>query len=170
MSRLTEDKVHSFNVYEDGEVLVGIMDEIDLPGFEFLSDTISGHGIAGEIEDPTVGLTKSMEWEPKFRTLYKNMSLNPLKSKTYTVRAAQQGRDAEGNVGFSGVKAIIKGKPKSFSAGKLKKGSPAEPSSKIEVTYYKLEVNGECLVEIDKFNGVCKINGEDVLAEAKQYC
>ena len=166
---INNEKLHSYNVYEDGHVLLGIADEIDLPGFEFLSETLSGHGIAGEIEDPTMGLTKSIEWEPKFKTLYKEMDMNPLKTKTYTIRGSQQGRDKDGNIGYSGVKAVIRGRFKSFGGGKLKQGSPIEPSNKMEVTYYLLEVDGKQLFEIDKMNPKCVINGVDVLAGVRQY-
>ena len=166
---MTPEKLHSYSIYEDGNEMVGIADEIDLPGFEFLSETLTGQGIAGEIEDPTMGLTKAMEWEPKFRTLYKTIDLNPMRFRTYTIRGAQQGKDAYGNIKMSGIKALVGGRPKGFSGGKLKKASPIEPGFKLEVTYYKLEVDGTCLFEIDKLNSKCIINGVDVLGEVKKY-
>lgn len=164
-----QEKLHSYNIYEDGYDMVGIADEIDLPGYEFLTETLTGHGIAGEIEDPTMGLTKSIEWEPKFRTLYKDIDLNPMKYRVYTVRGTQQGRDTNKNVEMTGLKAIIGGYPKSFTGGKLKSGSPIEPGFKLEVAYYKLEVDGKCLFEIDKLNFVCIVNGVDVLANVKKF-
>jgi P2 family phage contractile tail tube protein len=164
------EKLHSYNVYEDGNRLVGMMDEIDLPGFDFLSDTLSGTGIAGEMDDPTMGLTKSIEWEPKFKTLTEEIDLDPTKSKTYTIRGAQQGRDSAGNVVYKPIKATVQGRPKSFTGGKLKQGGSIEPSKKMEVTYYKLEVGDKVLFEIDKLNSVCIINGHDILAEVKKYC
>lgn len=166
---MIHEKLHSYNVYRGGSVLVGTADDIELPGFEYLSETISGHGIMGEIEDPTIGLTGPIELELKFRTLYEDISLNPKKSQTYTIRGTQQGRDLEGNIRFSGIKAVVKGRPKGFEGGTLKKGSPIEPSVKLELTYYKLEVNGEELFEIDKLNGIFRVDGEDIMADINKY-
>ena len=46
---MLNDKLHSFNIYRNGNTLTGIADEIELPGIEFISDTITGYGIAGEM-------------------------------------------------------------------------------------------------------------------------
>ena len=48
-------KINSFNVYKDGTKLVGISDEVTLPDFESLTETLSGPGILGEVDDPTLG-------------------------------------------------------------------------------------------------------------------
>ena len=34
----------------------------------------------------------------------------------------------------------------------------------LELTYYMIEVDGEQVVEVDKLNGVYKVNGSDMLA------
>ena len=166
---MLNDKLHSFNIYRNGNTLTGIADEIELPGIEFISDTITGYGIAGEIDDPTMGLTKSLEWELKFKTLYEDVAIDPTKVDTYTIRGSQQGRDATGNIGYAGIKGVLQGRPKSLMPGTLKKGSPTNPSVKYEITYYKLEVGDRVIFEIDKFNSVCIMNGVDILADMKKY-
>jgi hypothetical protein len=56
----------------------------------------------------------------------------------------------------------IRGTTKGVKYGSLKKGGFGNPSVTKEVTYYKIEYDGETLTEIDKWNGVCIINGEDI--------
>mgnify|MGYP000054889826 FL=1 len=43
--------------------------------------------------------------------------------------------------------------------GRLKKGSFGNPSITKELTYYKDEIAGEVVTEIDKFNGKAVIGG-----------
>lgn len=54
---------------------------------------------------------------------------------------------------------------KSINYGKLKKGGYGNPSIKKEVIYYKEEIDGEVITEIDKFNGKCIINGTNIMQD-----
>ena len=40
-------KINSYNVYNDAERLIGVGDEVTLPDFEAMAETISGAGILG---------------------------------------------------------------------------------------------------------------------------
>lgn len=71
MSKNIPTKVNNYNVYNDGEKLLGVGDELTLPDFEATSETISGAGILGEIDDPTIGHFGNMQLEIPFRTLDK---------------------------------------------------------------------------------------------------
>ena len=44
-------------------------DEVTLPSFEASSETVSGAGVLGEFDDPTVGYFSNMELEIPFRVL-----------------------------------------------------------------------------------------------------
>ena len=43
-----------------------------------------------------------------------------------------------------------------------------ELESTVAVQYYKLEIDGEEIVEIDVINNIYKVGGEDLLAERRQ--
>lgn len=47
--------INNFNLYNDGTVLVGLTGEISLPDFEGMTETLSGPGILGEIEEVIIG-------------------------------------------------------------------------------------------------------------------
>ena len=49
----------------------------------------------------------------------------------------------------------------------LEKGEGMEATVTLELTYLMVEVDGKQLVEIDKLNGVYKVNGKDMLAAIK---
>ena len=91
-------KINSYNVYNDAERLIGVGDEVTLPDFEAMAETISGAGILGELDDPTVGHFSNMEMEIPFRVLDREATdmLDMTKAVRLTLRAAQQDRENRG--------------------------------------------------------------------------
>ena len=65
-----------------------------------------------------------------------------------------------GNIGDVIVASVRKAQP----GGTVKKGDAMDAETKLELTYYMIEVGGEQVVEVDKLNGVYKVNGSDMLA------
>lgn len=57
---------------------------------------------------------------------------------------------------------------KKVKLGDFKQGSDSESQADYEAHYYKLEINGEEILEIDKFSYIYKVNGEDVLANVRE--
>ena len=163
------EKINDFNCYLDGTVMIGAGSSMDLPEPKMKSSTITGVGIAGEIDSPTIGQFESLEHEITFNTLYSNFveMLSPLKSVNLTIRAAQQVYDKDGGYVFKGLRCVEKGRVKSFKAGKVEKGEAMEATVTLEVTYFMLEVDGKQIVEIDKLNSIYNIDGQDMLAEVK---
>ena len=84
--------INNFNLYNNGTALVGLTGEISLPAFEGMTETLSGPGILGEIEEVIIGQFGSMELEIPFRILdedaFKLMS--PATSLNLTLRASEQ--------------------------------------------------------------------------------
>ena len=64
-------KINRYNVYNKGNRLLGVGEEMALPDFEPSSETVTGAGILGEIDDPTVGYFSNQELEIPFRLLDK---------------------------------------------------------------------------------------------------
>lgn len=170
MAKNIPDKINDFNVYEDGNRLIGIGEEVTLPDIEMLSETVIVAG--GEVDSPTIGQFASGQVEIPFQSLTTDVFslMNPLRAVNITLRASHQEMDNNGNIVFTGIRAVFRGRPKTLAAGSIKKGSGTGTSVNIEWTYYLLELDGEKVVEIDKLNSVFKIRGEDILAKSKQLC
>ena len=66
-------KINAYNVYNAGTKLVGLSDEVTLPDFESLTETLSGPGFLGEIDEPLLGHFGASELEIPFRTLNEDM-------------------------------------------------------------------------------------------------
>lgn len=171
MKRIPE-KVNKFNVYNSGDKLVGSGDELTLPDINWMAETVSGPGISGEYDDPTIGLLEKMEVEVPFKTLSADMAdmASPLKPVQLTIRASQQSRDTDGNVVFTNIKAAFKGRCKAFSPGQIKQGSPTGAKITLSLTNYVLVVDDVTIYDIDILNDRLIINGEDILAAFKDLC
>ena len=160
------EKINEYNVYLDGDKMIGIAASSDLPEVNMQTSTVSGVGILGEIDSPTIGQFENMEQEIQFNMLYSSAMdmLSPLSTVNLTFRAAQQVYDKNGGYAFKGLRIVEMGRVKSFKPGKIEKGESMEASITVELTYMMIEVDGQQLLEVDKLNGVYKVNGEDMLA------
>ena len=118
-------KINSFNIYKDGTRLVGISDEVTLPDFESLTETLSGPGILGEIDDPTLGHFQSMKMEIPFRTMDKDLFVlsDDISSVTITLRGAVQYTENEtGATVFKPMRIVVRGRIRDLQAEKQNRG------------------------------------------------
>lgn len=165
-------KINKYNVYNAGNRLLGMGDELPLPSFEGSSETVSGAGVLGEFDDPTVGYFGNMEMEIPFRVLDAEAveMLDQTKAVHLELRGAQQTTDASGDIEFRSMRVVVRGRMASFDPGKLKVGEGMETSVKLTVLYILIEVEDQPMVELDKLNEVFKIRGVDILAKIKEMC
>lgn len=163
------EKLISFRVYHNGQDLVGIAD-VGLPDLEHMTESIKGAGIAGEVESPTLGHFKGMSLSLKWRTIEPTaIVLTQPKSHQIDIRGSQQMYDAgRGEYKTAPIKVTANITPKKTGLGKLEPGSQTDSSTEFEVTYIKLMINGVKEVEIDKFNYICFIHGEDFLKTVRE--
>ena len=165
------EKINRFNGYlgnvDAASKLIGVTDEVTLPNFEMMSETLILSGMAGEVDSPSPGQLKSAQIEIPFSNISKNaLKMAAEDDKTIILRAAQEELDTSTMKRSALARVItIKGMTKEINYGKLKKGGYGNPSIKKEITYYKDEIGGEVITEVDKFNGICKINGVDLLTD-----
>lgn len=165
---MVPEKLINFRVYQDGDDLLGISD-VTLPKLDSITETVKGAGVAGEIDDPTIGHFGSMELELNWRSLVKsNIVLAKPTGVHLDLRGACQGHDSAKNVlKTMPVKIVVEGTPKSTDLGKLDMGATTDTKNTIEVTYIKITVDGEAVLEIDKFNYICVIDGVDYMADIR---
>ena len=155
--------------YSSNKELQG-MGELTLPNVQFMTETISGAGIAGEYDNPIAGLTQSLEGTYNFRDLTKQqLQLMHRKALDLTSYANLQVQDAgTGEVKDVQLKVVGRGKVKNNNLGVFNTGATGGVSLTVEYTYLKIEVDGEKLLEIDKLNYIYFANGEDWLATARK--
>ena len=166
-------KINSFNVYKDGKKLIGISEEVTLPDFESLTETLSGPGILGEIDDPTLGHFQSMEMEIPFRTMDGDLFVlsDDISSVTITLRGSiQYTINSTGATAMKPMRIVVRGKNKGITGGKAKQGSGTGSSIKLEVLYFFIEIGNVKEIELDKLNFVYKVHGKDLLEKVRKMC
>jgi P2 family phage contractile tail tube protein len=157
------EKLINYTVFLEGNRLVGTAD-VELPKLKAMTDTVSGAGIAGEVESPVIGHYESMTTSITFRTINGDVgTLATPAAHLIDFRGSQQVCDA-GTYKTVAVRVTMKAIPKTVDLGKFKVGAVTETSDEFEVIYLKLYVDGKEVIEIDKLNYIAKFDGVDVLA------
>ncbi len=162
------NKVTNARVYINGTDFIARAEEIDLPKVKFKTTELKALGLVGEADLHTT--VDKMEARIKFNSIYPDFiayASDPTKVHTVIVRAPVQVYTQNG-MSVKPLKAELRGFFKEFDTGKLKKGDNAEAEASMSVIYYKLEVDGKEVYEIDVFNNILKINGEDKLRDYRQ--
>ena len=159
------EKINEYNAYMDGEKMVGVVPDVDLPEIGMKASEVEGAGMLGVLDSPTIDQFESMEQEVKFNVLYSSAinMLNPLTAVNLTFRAAQQVYDKTGGYAFKGLRIVEQGRVKKFKPGKLKRAEGMEATVTLELTYILVEVDGTVMLEIDKLNQKYIVNGQDML-------
>lgn len=163
------EKLINFRVYEDGKDLLGVADA-QLPSIEAMSDTVKGAGIAGEVDSPVLGHFGSMTLTLNWRTVTRpTVHLAQQRTHNLDLRGAiQVYNSGTGEYKVSPLKVTTRCIPKKTDLGKLDVGASSDASNEFEVTYIKVSLDGKVVIEIDKYNYICVINGTDYLKQVRE--
>lgn len=163
------EKAINYKLYVDGSSSLAAMVDVTLPNIEYLSETISGAGIAGEIDSLTLGHTSPMTLGINIRSLVgEDFKFLAQRSYTLEIKAAMQSNDqSKGKLLVGKLAIIAKGTPKNLNMGTLGVGKTTDSNKEFSLTYLKIELDGEVVLEIDKVNMIFIVNGEDMLAEVR---
>ena len=163
-------KLTDYEAYSDDKRLIGIT-TVTLPSLEYLTDTIKGPGILGEMDMPTFGMPGSMACEIEWRTIHEDFTKYVQNKRGVTFEF--WGNNQEYNAGSHqwnnvGVRVAVAGVIKKAEFGNMEVS--AESGSKITVELYRLKVsiNGKEKLHIDKFSKVYAVDGEDLYAEVRK--
>lgn len=158
------------NIYNEGRALLGV-GTVELPDFEFMTESVSGLGIAGELDLPVLGhfksLTMSIKWNS---TCAESISLLAPETHRLAIYASVQSWNAgTGKFEPVPVRVTTLAVPKKSGVGKFEPGKKMEPGSDFELSYVKMSMNGIVRLEIDKVNFICAINGVDYLSTVRTH-
>lgn len=142
MSQIPE-RLTNFNAYNDGKKLIGTVD-VELPEIAFMTDTISGAGLAGEIDSPVLGMVQSMTSTLTWRTVNKAAGvLTAPRVHAIDLRGSQEVFDQAAGVKVAQpVRLAMRVQPKRNGLGSFEVGTSTGSESEFEVTYLKVTVDG----------------------------
>ena len=168
MANQIPERLINFRAFLEGETLIGVAD-VELPKLESMKETVSGAGIAGEVESPVLGHFAAMSTTIKFRAITPDAvgKLATPAAHLLDFRGSQQVQEA-GAFKTVPVRVTVKATPMSVNLGKFEVGKATDTADEFSVSYLKLYVDGKEIVEVDPYNFIAKFNGVDMLAGVRQ--
>lgn len=156
-------KTTNFLVYKDGNELIGVAD-VELPELKKVVAETKGGGYLGKSSSPITGHFEELTTKIEFEELMsETLDLVGAKEVSLTFKANVTGLDRD-----KGLKVRIRGVAKGFTLGKLTAAEALGQAIEIETDYIKVTVAGKEKFELDKANFVYKVDGKDLLVDAKK--
>ena len=164
-----DESVINFAVYEDSAEYVG-MAGVTLPNLAAIVQTLSGAGIAGNVEVPVLGHYDVMSLTLNFRTTTEHsVRLSEPRRHNIDLRMAQQIEDTvAGEVKVQSIKHVLVVVPKTDTGGTVAPAAPTNGSGEYSVRYWATYIDGAKVREIDPLNFICEVNGVDYLADVRK--
>lgn len=163
-----DQSIINFAIYEDKKEYLGLA-KATLPDLTSLTQSISGAGIAGNVEAVILGHFEAMNLTLNFRTFTaQQVKLAEPRRHYIDLRVAQQEEDTtKATLEVNKVKHVMVVLPKSTKAGSVAPASQSDGSGEYAVHYWATYIDGEKVLEIDPINYICIINGTDYLADVR---
>lgn len=160
-------KLKNFNLFNDGQNYIGKVPELVLPKLTAKMEEYRAGGMDAPI-DIDLGMEKlTMEW-----TIggFDALVLKQFGSLTHNgvglrFSGAIQSDDSEA---VQAVEVSVRGRHSEIDFGTAKVGDDTAKKITSSLSYYKLVLNGEMLIEIDIPNLVKNIGGKDLMADVRQ--
>lgn len=159
----------NFEVYENAKMFCGVA-QVTLPNVQFITQSINGAGIAGNIDAVIPGMMEAMSVGINFNSYTEN-AINLTKPTMHSVdlRIAESVAD-----NISGNKAVIADKyvmeimPKSTNLGNVAPATKGDVSGDYAVHILKGYRGGKQVLDIEPYNYKCVVNGVDYLASVRK--
>lgn len=159
-------KLKNFMLFNDGLAYLGEVPEVTLPKLTRKTDDYRAGGMNGSIKADFGLEGLEMEWTAAGYLVDVLKQFGAIAHDAVALRfaGALQSDDSEEVVA---IEVLARGRHTEIDFGTAKAGEATEKKIKTALSYYKLTVDGEDLVEIDLVNMVEVIGGVDRMAAVR---
>lgn len=162
-------KLAGLQIYKEGSNQSFATGDITLPSMALMTDSLSGAGILGTADIPSQGHFESMELGITWRTIDKDAFELMNLTSGLEIRGAFSGWDtAKTQTVYTPIKIVVRGMSKGLDLGTLANNAATDTTNTIEVIYIKIFIDGQAKFEFDRFNYICRINGQDALLDVRK--
>lgn len=160
-------KLKNFNVFNDGESYMGQVAEINLPKLVRKMEEWRGGGMNRPLKIDFGGEALSMEWTcgGMMRGVLNQYGITKHDGVQIRFAGAYVAEDSDNH---DAVEIVIRGRHSEIDPGTAKPGDDTAFKVTTEISYYKLTINGEEVIEIDAVAMIEKVNGTDLLAKQRR--
>lgn len=163
------EMIVNFEVYEGGKNFCGVS-QATLPNIQFITQSVSGAGIGGNVDAVARGMVNAMSANLQFKSPTSDAPalFNP-DIHQITLMAADQGWDSGKNMQIiAGDKFVLSAMPKNLNLGNLAPAATPDTQIEYSVYYFAGFRDGKKLFEIDPYNMKCVVGGKDYMAEVRK--
>lgn len=154
-------KLKNFNLFNDGNSYLGQVESVTLPKLSRKMEEWRGGGMDGPVECDLGQEVITLEWTAG------GLLKHALAQYGLPVRFAGAFQ-ADDDAAVDAVEVLVRGRHKEIDFGDGKAGENTQNKYTTTCTYYRLEVNGSTLIEIDLLNFIFVVNGVDRLADQRR--
>lgn len=160
-------KLKNMNIFNDGVSYMGKVAEVNLPKLTRKFEEYRAGGMNAPVSIDLGQEAMEMEWTLGGLMREVLIQYGVTKHDGVMVRFAGA-YQADDTAKVDAVEVVIRGRHKELDFGTAKPGDDTAFKVMTAVSYYKLTINGETLIEIDIMNMIENIGGTDLLAEIRK--
>ncbi len=159
-------KLKNYNLFNEGQNYIGKVAEITLPKLSAKMEEWRGGGMDAPVEID-LGMEKlEMEWTIGGVEKQVLSQFGALRHDAVGLRfaGALQADDQES---IEAYEVVVRGRHREIDSGNAKAGDDTSTKVTSTLSYYKLTLNGEVLIEIDVIGMRKVIDGKDLLEDTR---
>ncbi len=159
-------KIKNFALFVNGESYVGEVTEVTLPKLTRKTEDYRAGGMNGSIKSNQGLEALEMQWKTAgyLRSLLAQWGTTTTAGVLLRFAGALQSDDS---AAISSLEVVVRGYHTEMDFGTAKAGDPTEIQITSALSYYRVSLNGEPIIEIDIPNMLEVINGVDQMADAR---
>ncbi|KVL94319.1 phage tail protein [Burkholderia stagnalis] len=163
---MVPETLYNLSMYVDGRGFLQRTPEVSPPKLKLKTEDYRAGGmdVAVKIDQGMEALQASFTMSTIERDVLKYFGVSDGSAFNATFRGAF--RDTKGKT--KAVALIMRGMLSEYDPGSWKPGEKSEIKYTAELSYYKAEIDGAVIHEIDAFNMIRVIDGVDQLAEVRK--
>lgn len=159
-------KLKNMNLYNDGEIYVGQISEVSIPKVARKFEEYRGGGMDSPIMIDMGGEAVEFEWKAGGQIAQVYRQFGAIRHDAVQLRWFGGYQD-DGTGQMISVEILVRGRHQEIDPGTGKPGDDTEQTIKTVASYYRLQQDGQTLIEIDAANMIFIVGGTDILADQR---
>lgn len=164
MGQVKINKITNANMYLDGVTLLGLVSEADMPdaSVKMLDHQALGMAALRQIPAGLEAMESTIRWTC-FDAATLKKCMNPYRTANLQLRTSLEVYGPSGRSDEQSVVIFMNGHFKNIPLGSFKQMENIELESRFNCTYFKVEIAGEQIIEVDVDANIWKVGGVDIL-------